>query len=124
MIHSPPGTARPFLPGLLGLLGCLGLFACQATPEDDGDPPLEEGADISWLFVQTANSGSSDGRTLTLEQVPAALVFSDRPERLIEMAQHALVIAPGNGCPGQIVKLGNCRDAKTFQVGADLVGKA
>lgn len=37
----------------------------------------------SYLFVQTANSGKFDGKTLTLEIVsPVTIYFSDRPYRI------------------------------------------
>lgn len=48
--------------------------ACRSSAPADQE--------ASWLFVQSATSGTFDGETLTLEQVPAALLFSDRPERI------------------------------------------
>ncbi|WP_342641653.1 hypothetical protein [Rhodoligotrophos ferricapiens] len=37
----------------------------------------------NWLFVQSADSFSSDGKTLTLKGVsPQTIMFSDRPERM------------------------------------------
>ena len=36
------------------------------------------------MFVQTAQSATSDGKTLTLKEVtPSTLYFSDRPERIV-----------------------------------------
>ncbi len=36
----------------------------------------------NWLFVMTATSGSFDGKTITLHNVPPTLMFSDRPYRI------------------------------------------
>ena len=38
--------------------------------------------EVNWLFVMTATSGSFDGKTLTLHNVPPTLMFSDRPYRI------------------------------------------
>ena len=38
--------------------------------------------EINWLFVVSATSGSFDGKTLTLSDVPPVLIFSDRPDRV------------------------------------------
>lgn len=37
---------------------------------------------VPWLFVMTATSGSFDGKTIILHNVPPTLMFSDRPYRL------------------------------------------
>ena len=43
---------------------------------------IDESKNPNYLFVQTAKSGSFDGKTLTLEGVsPATVYFSDRPYR-------------------------------------------
>ena len=41
-----------------------------------GDPQ------VNWLFVMTGTSGSFDGKTITLHNVPPTLMFSDRPYRI------------------------------------------
>jgi hypothetical protein len=38
--------------------------------------------EVNWLFVMTATSGSFDGKTITLHNVPPTLIFSDRPYRI------------------------------------------
>ena len=37
---------------------------------------------VNWLFVMTGTSGSFDGKTITLHNVPPTLMFSDRPYRI------------------------------------------
>jgi len=37
--------------------------------------------EINWLFVVTGTSGSFDGKTITLHNIPPILMFSDRPHR-------------------------------------------
>ena len=72
---------------LVLLATLLGLFvynthAANAAEKDaagakKGDPPQ-----VNWLFVMTATSGSFDGKTITLHNVPPTLMFSDRPYRI------------------------------------------
>jgi hypothetical protein len=38
--------------------------------------------EVNWLFVMTGTSGSFDGKTITLHNVPPTLMFSDRPYRI------------------------------------------
>jgi hypothetical protein len=50
------------------------------TPEQDGSVPMPT---VNWLFVQTADSITYQGGTLTLQGVsPQTVMFSDRPERM------------------------------------------
>jgi len=82
---------------LWGLMVCgLALTSCKTTqsspdgantrsatteaPDQNGTPDGDEDQ-CNWLFVLAAASGSYDGKTLTLENVPPALMFSDRPVR-------------------------------------------
>ena len=45
---------------------------------------IDDEAPIQLLFVQTANSGSFDGDTITLDDIAAhTLYFSDRPHRIV-----------------------------------------
>lgn len=65
-------------------LTCLTLLvaaSCKTTntPAQDQGSSDEE---IRWLFVQSSASGSFDGTSLTLDQVPPTLMFSDRPNRV------------------------------------------
>ena len=48
----------------------------DATGSQQGDQQ------VNWLFVMTATSGSFDGKTITLHNVPPTLMFSDRPYRI------------------------------------------
>jgi hypothetical protein len=80
-----------------GLIVCgLALTSCKSTQSsadgtDNGSATTEDTAqvgkpdgdkvDCNWLFVLAASSGSYDGKTLTLENVPPALMFSERPVR-------------------------------------------
>jgi hypothetical protein len=58
----------------------LALAACDSSPvATTADADVDE---INWLFVLSATGGSFDGKTLTLRNVPPALMFSDRPYRV------------------------------------------
>jgi hypothetical protein len=48
----------------------------ETTGGKQGDPQ------VNWLFVMTGTSGSFDGKTITLHNVPPTLMFSDRPYRI------------------------------------------
>ncbi len=48
----------------------------EAAGGKQGDPQ------VNWLFVMTGTSGSFDGKTITLHNVPPTLMFSDRPYRI------------------------------------------
>ncbi|WP_137392435.1 hypothetical protein [Rhodoligotrophos defluvii] len=58
--------------------------AQSTTPSpDDQKSNMVEMPAANWLFVQTADSFTSDGKTLTLKGInPQTLMFSDRPERM------------------------------------------
>jgi len=43
---------------------------------------IDEGKKPQYLFVLSAKSGSFDGKTVTLNDVPAVIYFSDRPNRI------------------------------------------
>ena len=83
---------------LCGLVACGLIFggcknmqdesASAQAPSDPAEASAQgekagatNGTDCNWLFVMTATSGSYDGKTLTLENVPPALMFTDRPKR-------------------------------------------
>ena len=61
---------------LFAVLGLIGLVSTSyaETPKTD---------DAEILFVQSATSGSYDGKTLTLKGTPSTIYFSDRPERIV-----------------------------------------
>jgi hypothetical protein len=68
---------------------CSVLFAAMAAggAYAQGSTGAEEGRTempgANWLFVQTADSITTDGKTITLKGVnPQTLMFSDRPERM------------------------------------------
>jgi hypothetical protein len=43
------------------------------------------GKEVSWLFIQTAQSAQFDGKTLTLKNIsPSVVMFTDRPARAAE----------------------------------------
>lgn len=44
--------------------------------------PIKEGEKLELLFVQSATSGSFDGKTLTLNNVGPTGFFTDRPQRI------------------------------------------
>ena len=44
--------------------------------------PIKEGQKLELLFVQSATSGSFDGKTLTLNNVGPTGFFTDRPQRI------------------------------------------
>ena len=52
------------------------------------------GKDASWLFIQTAQSSTFDGKTLTLSGVsPSVIMFTDRPKRAAEAIPTASFLA-------------------------------
>jgi len=54
-----------------------------------------------YLFVLSASSGSYDGETLTLNDVPLVIYFSDRPERIAgHMSLEKFVESWGQGADG------------------------
>ena len=66
-----------------GLVASLLLALPLATVAQDTSPAASPAADEgTFLFVMSGTSGSFDGDTLTLEEVPAIVTFSDRPERI------------------------------------------
>jgi hypothetical protein len=73
----------------------------SATTKDtvqDGKPDGDE-VECNWLFVLAAASGSYDGKTLTLENVPPALMFTDRPVRAfghMELKQLIELVSTGD----------------------------
>ena len=59
----------------------------------------KEDQKIHWLFVVTSTSGSFDGKTLTLHNVPPTLMFSDRPHRYFGHMDTAKLIKEVNTGP-------------------------
>ena len=61
------------------LLAVLGLIGLAST----GSAEVPKTNDVEMLFVQSATSGSYDGKRLTLNGVPSTTYFSDRPKRIV-----------------------------------------
>ncbi len=59
------------------LLAVLSVAAVISCGSDDDDAK----GDKNYLFVISAPSGSVEGATLTLDNVPSVVYFSDRPKR-------------------------------------------
>ena len=72
--------------GLIWTFALAALFAACQAPSEQTTPVAETSAadetDVSWLYVVNATGGTFDGKTITLHDVPPALVFSDRPNRI------------------------------------------
>jgi hypothetical protein len=58
------------------------LFAGFQAQSEQTTPASDSSEDVSWLYVVNATGGSFDGKTITLRDVPPALMFSDRPNRI------------------------------------------
>jgi hypothetical protein len=84
------------LHGLIWTFALAALFAaCQEPSEQTtsvaeapaaeapaAEAPASDETDVSWLYVASATGGSFDGQTITLQNVPPVLIFSDRPNRI------------------------------------------
>ena len=62
-------------------LGILTLVP-MSTQAQDLDHVIDESETPTFLFVVSGSSGSVDGDSLTLQDVPAVIYFSDRPARV------------------------------------------
>jgi hypothetical protein len=69
------------LHGLIWTLAIATLLAASQALSQQTTPVSDE-IDVSWLYVVNATGGSFDGKTITLYDVPPALMFSDRPNRI------------------------------------------
>jgi hypothetical protein len=69
------------LHGLIWTLAIATLLAASQALSQQTTPVSDE-TDVSWLYVVNATGGSFDGKTITLRNVPPALMFSDRPNRI------------------------------------------
>ncbi len=87
---------------LLAAAGAVGVAYAQHSTVGGGvyaqDPKGEEGkVDMpaaNWLFVQTAASVTTDGKSITLKGInPQTLMFTDRPERMTGDASTAKFVA-------------------------------
>ncbi|MGO1077065.1 hypothetical protein [Inquilinus sp. CA228] len=70
-------------------------FALLAGPAfaDPTETVKAAGKDASWLFIQTAQRSTFDGKTLTLSGVsPSVVMFTDRPARAAEAIPTATFI--------------------------------
>jgi hypothetical protein len=60
---------------------------------DPAETAKAAGKDASWLFIQTAQKVTFDGKTLTLKNVsPSVVMFTDRPKRAAEAMPTATFI--------------------------------
>jgi len=85
-------TRLSALASAVALAVALGAPAVRAADE----PPAAEHPmpSANWLFVQVADSFTSDGKTLTLKGVaPQTLMFSDRPQRMTGDVKTAKFVA-------------------------------
>jgi hypothetical protein len=84
-------TFLKYTAGGLAAVAPFSLLLAQATNKDDtksnmpqSQEKAADGATVQYLFVQTAQTVTSEGDQLTLHNVsPATLFFSDRPERIV-----------------------------------------
>ena len=67
--------------GLIWTIAIVALFAASLAQSEQTTPDSDE-TDVSWLYVVNATGGSFDGKTITMHDVPPALIFSDRPNRI------------------------------------------
>lgn len=58
------------------------LFVALQVHSEETTTASDSSEDVSWLYVVNATGGSFDGKTITLHDVPPALMFSDRPNRI------------------------------------------
>ena len=58
------------------------LFAVAHAQSEQAVAASDSSEDVNWLYVVNATGGSFDGKTITLHDVPPALMFSDRPNRI------------------------------------------
>lgn len=84
-----PGAALAALTAIGAALAPAAVFAqAPAAAETVPMPPA------NWLFVQTGQSFTSDGKTLTIHGVnPQTLMFSDRPQRMTGDASTAKFVS-------------------------------
>ena len=74
------------------------LVLVMAATSVSANPVINESENPQFLFVMSAVSGSFDGETLTLTDVPAVIYFSDRPYRIAgHMSIQELVDIWGEG---------------------------
>jgi len=69
------------LHGLIWMLAIATLLSASQAQSEQTTPVPDE-TDVSWLYVVNATGGSFDGKTIILHDVPPALMFSDRPNRI------------------------------------------
>ncbi|MBW2173751.1 MAG: hypothetical protein JRF64_03750 [Deltaproteobacteria bacterium] len=92
---------RFYLLVLLATLFALSIYNTNAAKAAGTEAASVEQGDqeINWLFVVTSTSGSFDGKTLTLHNVPPTLMFSDRPNRFFGHMDTAKLIKEVNSGP-------------------------
>ena len=92
---------RFYLLVLLATLFALSIYNTNAAKAAGTETASVKQGDqkINWLFVVTGTSGSFDGKTLTLHNVPPTLMFSDRPYRFFGHLDTAKIIKEVNTGP-------------------------
>ena len=86
---------------LLTTLFALSIYKTNAAKAAGSEAASVEQGDqeIDWLFVVTGTSGSFDGKSITLHNVPPTLMFSDRPHRYFGHMDTAKLIKEVNSGP-------------------------
>ena len=92
---------RFYLLVLLATLFALSIYNTNAAKAAGTEAASVEQGDqkINWLFVVTGTSGSFDGKTITLHNIPPTLMFSDRPNRFFGHMDTAKLIKEVNSGP-------------------------
>jgi len=92
---------RFYLLVLLATLFALSIYDTHAAKAAGTEAASVKQGDqiINWLFVVTGTSGSFDGKTITLHNVPPTLMFSDRPYRFFGHMDPAKLIKEVNTGP-------------------------
>ena len=92
---------RFYLLVLLATLFALSIYNTNAAKAAGTEAASVKQGDqkINWLFVVTGTSGSFDGKTLTLHNIPPTLMFSDRPHRFFGHMDTAKLIKEVNTGP-------------------------
>ena len=97
---------RFYLLVLLATLFALSIYNTNAAKAAGTEAAGVEQGDqkINWLFVVTGTSGSFDGKTITLHNIPPTLMFSDRPHRFFGHMDPAKLIKEVNIGPNSFAE--------------------
>ncbi len=97
---------RFYLLVLLATLFALSIYNTNAAKAagTEAASVKQEDQKINWLFVVTGTSGSFDGKTITLHNIPPTLMFSDRPHRFFGHMDPAKLIKEVNIGPNSFAE--------------------